>query len=288
MSTMVDQFIFEPGIYDLPDDLYHSDPVVGGSLSVSGAKKLLPPSCPARFAYEREHGQPHKADFDFGHAIHKLVLGTGPEIWVVDADDWRTADARKQRSEAYDAGQVPLLRADHDAVQEMAEALQRHPFAAALFDPENGVPEQSMFWRDKPTGVMLRGRVDWLTSGASGRLIIPDYKSCRSANNDALQRAMYDYGYYMQAPWYLDGVLELTDADDAAFVFVCQEKTPPYLVNVVELDTTAMRIGRERNRQAIEIYAACTAEGAWPGYSNQVELLSLPRWAETAHLQEAW
>ena len=35
---------FTAGVYDIPEDLYHRDPVPGGSLSCSGAKKLLPPS----------------------------------------------------------------------------------------------------------------------------------------------------------------------------------------------------------------------------------------------------
>ena len=39
----------ELGVYDLPAAAYHRDPVEGGSLSASGAKKLMPPSCPALF-----------------------------------------------------------------------------------------------------------------------------------------------------------------------------------------------------------------------------------------------
>lgn len=38
--------ITEPGVYDLPAEVYHADPVEGGSLSSTGARKLLPPSCP--------------------------------------------------------------------------------------------------------------------------------------------------------------------------------------------------------------------------------------------------
>ena len=41
----------EPGVYDgLDEAAYHADPVPGGSLSASGAKLLLPPSCPALYA----------------------------------------------------------------------------------------------------------------------------------------------------------------------------------------------------------------------------------------------
>jgi len=46
MTAVVDQvLITEPGVYALPADVYHADPVAGGSLSSSGAKKLL--ACPA-------------------------------------------------------------------------------------------------------------------------------------------------------------------------------------------------------------------------------------------------
>ena len=37
--------------------------------------------------------------------------------------------------------------------------------------------------------------------------------------------------------------------------------------------------GRELNRLAIEIYRDCTEAGVWPGYSDEIELISLPAWA---------
>ncbi|MGW9447058.1 hypothetical protein, partial [Bacillus mobilis] len=48
--------ITRPGVYDgIPEAVYHRDPVPGGSLSSSGARKLLAPSCPALFKYDQEH-----------------------------------------------------------------------------------------------------------------------------------------------------------------------------------------------------------------------------------------
>jgi hypothetical protein len=58
-----------------------------------------------------------------------------------------------------------------------------------------------------------------------------------------------------------------------------QEKTPPYLVAVYELDALAMEAGRARNRRAAEMFRDCTEAGVWPGYSSEVELISLPPWA---------
>jgi hypothetical protein len=273
--------ITEPGAYDIDIDEYHADPVVGGSLSSSGARRLLPPSCPAKYRYERDHGREPKRVWDLGHAAHKLVLGAGPHLEVIDADSYRTKAAQDQRDEAHAEGAVPLLAHEWDQVQAMAAALRAHP-VSALFDPaRGGWPEQSLVWRDGPTEVMCRARFDWLPAQGPGRMLVPDYKTCVSADLDALSKAVAQHGYHQQAAWYLDGAQALGLAGpDAAFVFVCQEKTPPYLVTPIELDSTALRIAAIKNRQALQIYAECTATDHWPSYHEGVAYLSLPRWAE--------
>lgn len=279
--------ITEPGVYQMTAEEYHADPVAGGSLSSSGARKLLAPSCPAIFRYEQDHGQAPKREFDFGQAAHQMVLGEGPDLVVIEADNYRTKAAQIDRDEARIAGMVPLLRAEYDQVQAMADGLRQHPVAAALFDPARGRPEQTLVWRDRPTGVMRRARLDWLPHPGSGRLIIADYKTCRSAEPSALARAVEQYGYHQQADWYRSGARALGLADEAAaFVFVCQEKTAPYLVTVVELDAATLRIGAARNRRALAIYRECVTSGRWPGYSDEIALLSLPVWAEIRDTEE--
>jgi hypothetical protein len=270
-----------PGIYQLTAEQYHADPVPGGSLSSSGARKLLPPSCPARFRYEADHGTEPKAHFDIGHAAHKLVLGTGPDLVVVDADSWRTKAAKEAAQEAREAGAVPLLPDDHDQVQAMAAALRQDPLAAALLDPDQGLAEQALIWKDRRTGVMRRALLDWLPEARRGRTIIPDYKTCASAAPDDLAKALYRFGYHQQADWYAAGAQALGLAgDDAAFVFICQEKNPPYLVTVIEPDHIAMRIGKTLNQQAIGIYDWCRRNDTWPGYSDDIVSIALPRWVE--------
>jgi hypothetical protein len=273
----------EPGIYDIDIDDYHRDPVPGGSLSSSSARKLLPPSCPAKFRWEQDHpGPTSKRHFDLGHAAHMLVLGAGPELVVIDAPNYKTKAAQAVQAEAHACGAVPLLTHEHDQVLAMAAAIRQHPIAGPLFDPEHGTPEISLIWQDGPTGIMRRARFDWLPHQYEGRrLIIPDYKTCRSADLTALSKAVNDHGYHLQARWYLDGAQALGLAGpDSAFVFVCQEKDPPYVVSIVELDSTALRIAEAKNRRAIQIYAYCTERNEWPAYHEAIALLSLPRWAE--------
>lgn len=279
--------VTEPGVYQLDENTYFADPVPERSLSVSGAKRILPPSCPAIFRHEQLHGRPSKPAFDFGHAAHLQVLGAGAPLVVVDAKDWRTKAAQEQRDAAHAAGHTPVLQHEHDVVVAMAAAIREHPIASALFDPDRGKPEQSLFAVDQWHGVMRRARLDWLPDPRpDGRLILPDYKTAVCAEKNAFARSAASFGYHMQAPWYADLARDLGLADDVAFVFVVQEKTPPYVVNVVQLDDTAMRIGRERNQRALEIYAECAATDTWPGYSDDVELVSLPGWAIYEHDRE--
>ena len=266
----------ELGVRDLPEQEYHAHP----ALSCSSAKKLLPPSCPAIFKWERSNPPAAKDVFDFGSAAHKLVLGVGADLLEVEADDWRTNAAKAARDEARERGAIPLLSKDMRVVEAMAAALHTHPIAKALLNRQSGRPEASLFWTDDETGVALRGRLDFLPdSEARDRLIVSDYKTCSSAHPDKFARSAADYGYHMQAAWYLDGVSALNLADDAAFLFIAQEKTPPYLVSVIELDADALAMGRARARQAIDIYAACVDADSWPGYTSDVALVSLPRWA---------
>lgn len=274
-----------PGLYpNLSMERYHGD---RGSLSSSGARKLLNPSCPALFRYEQDHPQPPKKTFDIGNAAHKEVLGEGPELVLIDAELWNTKAIKQDVADVRAEGGVPLKRGEYDAVLGMADAIRRHPVASALFNPEFGRPEQSVFWTDGPSGITRRARFDWLPAPRDGRLIIPDYKTCRSAEPSALARAVDEFGYHQQADWYRAGARAVDlGGEDTAFVFVCQEKTAPYLITVFEPDMAALRIGAAKNRRAIETYARCMESGYWPGYSDAIEYLSLPVWAERRDEEE--
>lgn len=279
--------ITEFGVHGIPDSAYHADPFPGGSLSSSGAKRLLPPSTPAHFDYQRTHGQPPKKAFDLGHAAHRLVLSEGAEIEVIPGERWDTNVAKAAVAKARAEGHIPLKEKDYLVVQAMAEKIREHPIASQLFKPGSGKAEQSLFWRDVQSGVTRRARLDWLPNpNPNGRLIIPDYKTTHNASPQTAQKTMDDWDYALQADWYEDGVEELGLSNEAVLVLVMQEKTPPYSVAVYQPDATAMRIAAWRNRTAIEIYAECTKTDHWPAYSDDVELLALPGWAEARYLQE--
>jgi hypothetical protein len=139
----------------------------------------------------------------------------------------------------------------------------------------DGQPEVSAYALDEPTGVTRRGRFDWL-----GRSILTDYKTAASSQPSVFAKAAASNGYHMQAAWYLDLARDLGHPAQA-FAFIVQEKTPPYIVTVVELDARAVDRGRELNRRALERFRDCTASGIWPPYvaDDTFTTVSLPPWA---------
>lgn len=277
--------ITAPGVYDLDDATYHSDPVPGGSLSSSGARLLLPPNAPAIFKHRQENPVV-KATFDFGHVAHRLVLGKGAEFEVIDADNWRTNAAKDAATAAREQGKTPLLTKDFEQALAMANAVRNDPIAGPLF--RHGEAEQSLFWQDRRTSIWRRARLDWLTHSNTGQTIVVDYKTCEHADNESIGKSVADYGYHQQAAWYLDAVtsLGLNEGKRPAMLFVFVEKKPPHLVNVVELDIPTQGWGRTLNDEAIDTWIACREHNDWPGHGREpgkphdINLIELPVWKQ--------
>jgi hypothetical protein len=263
----------EPGLYDIPAELYHADPIPGGSLSSTGARTLVK-KCPAVFKWELDHPQSYNKALDLGTAAHKLVLDDGPELVLVDADKWNTDAIKADVAAIRAAGNIPLKQHELDQVKAMAAALRQDPDAARLLEPGSGVAEQSAFWEDR--GIWRRCRFDWLRH--DGQIV--DYKTARSCRREDLEKAFYEHGYHQQQEYYLDGGLALDLVDpEKPFQFVLQEKDPPYLVVVTTCDPVARGIGRHLNDVALNTYAICRENGEWPGYLPN-PVLSLPPWVE--------
>lgn len=259
----------EPGVYDDVSEIeYHSD---HDSLSSSGARKLLPPSCPAVFKHERDRGSMRTSFFDEGIAAHSLVLGAGAEIVEVDADAWNTKDAKQARKAAYEAGKVPLLTKKLAEIEEMADKVHENLLARELL--ADGQPEMSAYAMDPVSWTMLRARPDWLTE-FRGQLTAVDYKTSKDADPGMFATSAGRYGYHCQEAFYRD-VLAECDIHIERFVFLVQEKEPPYLLSFHEFTAEDVALGRRLNRLAIETYAACVAEDRWPGYGDFIHQMRL-------------
>lgn len=279
-ETVAAQQITQPGRYDLPEADYHADPMrhLGGSLSSTVARKLLPPSCPALARHAADHPE-HKDCYDLGSVVHKLILGSGCPIVEVPADTWTTKAAKEARAAAREQGAVALLSKDLARAQAMRDAVHADPLAHALLTLP-GKPEQTLIWRETDD-VWGRAMLDrWPDPDASpGCPIVVDLKKTAKGLDDAsLSKTVWDYGYHAQADWYSRGYRAVHGVTpDFMFVFV--QDVPPHLVRVFPLDDEFRADAHARNNEALAIWRDCLKTGVWPRYENTLTPLSPPRWA---------
>lgn len=244
---------------DLPEVDYHASP----ALSSTGARTLL--DSPARFQWQRQHPITSET-FDFGTTVHTMVLGVGAEPVPLDFDSWRTKASQEAAAEVRAAGDVPMLRDAYDAARSCADAVLADRRAKAIL-ARCDQREVSMFAEDPATGVAMRARLDLY--GAGDEPLAADLKTAASAADDDFARAAANHGYAVQMAWY-QHVRALVTGDDTPipFRFVVVEKSPPYLVNVIELDAEFAQIGRSQVERALRRYVECATAGDWPGYQN--------------------
>ncbi len=269
---------------DVPDTEYHAD---RSALSCSGARLLLPPSTPAIFRWNMDHPRKPKREWDFGHMAHRVLLGAGAELCVLEpaihgltkggtiakspraTDTWKEAEAAARAE-----GRVPVHVDDYQIAQVMADKVREHPTAGPLF--ASGSAEVSLVATDPETGVRLKARPDWINSNGT----IVDYKTAVSSEVDAFSRKAADFGYHIQEAWYRHVAQLLKLHDNPRFLFVVQEKEAPYEVSVFEYQDAIDKAESKRQmREAINIYQRCSADDNWPGRSTEVTPIFLPQWA---------
>lgn len=263
-----------PGIYPgVPELSYHArDFGPRESLSSTEAKRIL--EAPAVFRWWRDHPQPPRHEFDLGHVVHSLVLGTGLDLYVHDWPDLRSKAAREDVAQARAAGMVPVKRADYEDLSAVADAVLTDPLAGPLF--QGGTPEQSIYATDPDTGAWMRGRLDWVTD-YDGQPAIVDLKTTgRSAIPTDFARDAASYDYAVQREFYRLIWAQLGGGEDVTFLHVVVSKTQPHLVMVGEMDFDFAGVGRSKVRRALNTYAHCLATDTWPGIPPIIHRLAPP------------
>jgi hypothetical protein len=228
------------------------------------------------FRWWRDHPQPPRHEFDLGHVVHSLVLGTGLDLYVHDWPDLRTKAAREDVAQARAAGMVPIKRADYEDLSAVADAVLTDHLAGPLF--QGGTPEQSIYATDPDTGVWMRGRLDWTTTYDDAPAIVDLKTTGRSAIPGDFARDAATYDYAVQREFYRKIWAQLGGGDDVRFLHVVVSKQPPYLVAVVEFDLDFETTGKTRVRRALDTYAQCMESGQWPGIPPIIHRIGPPIW----------
>ena len=266
------------GIYSgISNDDYHG----GVGVSKSGLDVLARSPLHYWAKYidpNRERKEPTPA-MKLGTAIHTAVLepdAFAQRHMVAPIVDRRTKDGKatwdRFIAEAEAAG-ADLISADDFAIcQAISHQVRSHPTARKVF--ANGTAELSAYWTDQETGLLCKCRPDFL-----GIPLIVDLKSTEDASAEGFAKSAWNYRYWVQAAWYVDGIEQATGQRPEAFVFGAFEKSAPYACAFYFADEAMIDMGRREYRRLLRILADCTAADRWPGYTTDVLPLGVPAWA---------
>lgn len=234
---------------------------------------LLLRKSPMHLEYSKTIGaecaQPTPAQI-FGSACHKYVLEMedfDKEYAVAPLVDKRTKAGKEEWAAfvAENEGKTVISREDYDQIFAMKIQLMKSDKVLELLHGEH---EKTYVWKDAETGEECKIRLDCLTK-FEGRPVIVDYKTVSSCEDGVFERECRRYGYKIQAGMYTEGLAVATDfMTDAGFMFISQEKTPPYAVRIYQCDPGFIEQGNRQFHELLRYYHQCRESGEWPGYAD--------------------
>lgn len=273
----------KPGIYgDINNEDYHQ----GDGIS-STQIKVMALKTPAHYYWKyldpaNEHEVKDKhGPLAIGTLFHTLLLEPEKDVY----DDFIFVEEINRRSKAgkeefaknlanaTDNGRMIITNAEHENVKSMVAHARSQPLFNSLFT--GGRAELSCYWEDPDTNILCKCRPDYLHDDN----IIVDLKSCREADEEGAGKASYNFGYYISAAFYLDGVATATGKETESFIFAFMEKEPPHCAAPYVITEEDIALGRALYKQALAKIAICTKTERWPGYTTDITSLEIPAWA---------
>jgi hypothetical protein len=244
---------------------YHADPAISASHLHAIAKS--PANYYARFLDPNRPLVEPTAAMRLGTLVHCAVLEPDElDARFGIAPDRRTKAGKEQAADMSANGIEAVSGAEMELAISMRNAVRSHAAAAQLLS--DGKAEQSFWWDDSSTGMRCKCRPDWFY----GSTII-DLKTTTDASPVGFAKSVVNWRYHVQQAHYLSAGF----AD--RFIFIAVEKNYPYNVGIYQLDADATVEGEALAKRDLRRIATCQANNQWPGYSESITSLSLPRWA---------
>lgn len=206
----------------------------------------------------------------FGRAVHSFILT--PDVFhdeyiVAPKCDRRTKEGKAIWDKLMECGKEIISAEDHETISAMQrEVMKTNAF---IWDPsikkETEVP---LFWKDDETGVLCKGRLDAITPD-----YVIDYKTTTDASTAAFKREAFRFGYDLQAAMYMEAA-RANHYNPKGFIFIAQEKDPPYMVNILHASDAFLDRGAWIMRDLLTKYKECKEKNEWPGYGENELILN--------------
>jgi len=272
-------------INTLIQDISFEEYLRSPGMNASGLKKML--RSPAHYRAMVEEPEDPTESLEFGKWMHLRILE--PQVFtarVAYQPKWRkNRKAEKEALAEWEASLAPdaiiIPECWRDVLERMADRVYAHPAARRLL--EKGTREGTFWWMDPATGLLCKGRPDFVSATS----IIVDLKSAIDARQDAFSAAVWKYRYDIQAAHYCSGAAASGIASGQEYAFIVVEKEPPYEVcsYVCAMPASGQQgsvlgLGEQWRREAMARYKECLDTGTWPGYPQRHMPLEMPRWAK--------
>jgi hypothetical protein len=259
---------FSQGFLNLSDQEYFQAEGVTQSL----LKEYRKSPAHARFAMlTRRKATP---SMEQGTAIHRALL----EPFEFAAKYERGIDARRNSKEwkafeAEHAGKHILKPDDFDIIRETINAVYSNSIAADLLT--GGKNELAAFFKDEPTGLMMKGKIDCYKKGA-----VIDLKT--TSDLERVRKRVGENGLHIQAAWYLNLCEKITGEKHDEFFVIAVTQKLPIEVKIFELAPSTIEQGRMEAARLLELHAHCLRENHWPLPPECVEQIALEPWYEVS------
>lgn len=253
---------------------------------------------PRMLRWRLDHPEPESPAMRLGTSIHCAILepkvfhsrwtvagscaatkkdggACGSQGSLISAGQWYC----KVKGHAPEGAGLPegfeILTADEfKQVETCAASVRDHKVAAQVL--KKGLAEHEIQWTEPETGILCRGRIDFLRPKE-----VVDLKSTHEESVWGFTRHATTRLYHAQLAWYHDGAIAARklQPDAQLPILVSVQTTEPYDVAVYRLTKVSLEAGRVLYRDLLLKYRDCLGAEHWPGIAPALLDFDVPNWA---------
>lgn len=160
-----------------------------------------------------------------------------------------------------------------DGYESALKNIQAHECAKKILFSESAAWSQRFIWPCVETDLPLKGELDLIDEAAG---IVCDVKTAADVDADSFQRAVFNFGYDIQAAHYLDAMRRFAGDIDLVYCWVVIRNKPPYNVEVYEASSELLNVGEERRLQRLRFFYDCINTGRWVTPSHGISSVLFP------------
>ena len=258
---------------DISNSAYHGS----GELSRSMAWQLVK-SCPAKLWHQMQNPTPDDAPhFVVGGCTHTATLephkldeeyAVKPES--IDGNSSRTNyyKAAFQEMQDHAPDKRWLTKSDYDTCMKMADSAREHPLLQTYLDDPDTIIEGTGYFGYE--GASCKLRTDLFNTRSE---VVIDLKTTQEGDPKGFHHSCRRYGYDFQTAFYMEGLRRM-GYNPTQFIYLCVEKSPPYLTSAYEIDLAQVSRMKVKMGEACRTWVKCMESGVWPGYGDHVQRLA--------------